>query len=156
MRTNQTIHSSCLLHPLFLYQCWLNRQSHSKNRSTTISKRPNLQIYKLLDTLCLLKSTDVYSCLLMSTIAPTKCRIFAEYFGKAPPHTHRSVSVRPSFTLRSSFVHPSFVLRSTFVRPSFVLRSTFVRASFGKREQTKTKRRNNKKTRNLKPQNLKP
>lgn len=116
----------------------------AKIRTTTTSRSPNLQIYKLLDTLCLLKSTDVYSCLLMSTIAPTRCRIFAEYFGKAPPHTHRSVSVRPSFILRSTFVHPSFVLRSGFVR-----------ASFGKRKQTKTKRRNNKKTKNLKPQNLK-
>ena len=88
----------------------------------------------------------------MSTIAPTRCRIFAEYFGKAPPHTHRSVSVRPSFTLRSTFVHPSFVLRSTFVRPSFGLRS----GSENKRRQNEEKRQNNKKSKNFKPQTLKP
>ena len=135
---------------VFLVQ--VNRQSHLKNRSTTTLKSSNLQIYKLLQTLCLLKSTDIYSCLLMSTITPTRCRIFAEYFGKAPPHTHRSVSVRPSFTLRSTFVHPSFVLRSTFVRPSFGLRS----GSENERRQNEDKRRNNKKSKNFKPQTLKP
>ena len=95
----------------------------SKKSATAKSENTNQLVYRLLQTLCLLMSTNVYSCLLMSTIALTRCRIFAEYFGKAPPHTHRSVSVRPSFTLRSTFVHPSFVLRSTFVRPSFGLRS---------------------------------
>ena len=101
-----------------------------KKSAPANTENTNLLVYRLLQTLCLLMSTNVYSCLLMSTIALTRCRIFAEYFGKAPPYTHRSVSVRPSFTLRSTFVHPSFVLRSTFVR-----------ASFGKRKQTKTKRR---------------
>ena len=95
----------------------------SKKSATAKSENTNLLVYRLLQTLCLLMSTNVYSCLLMSTIALTRCRIFAEYFGKAPPYTHRSVSVRPSFTLRSTFVHPSFVLRSTFVRASFGLRS---------------------------------
>ena len=95
----------------------------TKKSATAKPENFNPLVYRLLQTLCLLMSTNVYSCLLMSTIALTRCRIFAEYFGKAPPYTHRSVSVRPSFTLRSTFVHPSFVLRSTFVRPSFGLRS---------------------------------
>ena len=86
----------------------------------------------------------------MSTITPTRCRIFAEYFGKAPPYTHRSVSVRPSFTLRSSFVRPSFVLRSTFVRPSFGLRS----GSENKRRQNEDKATKQQKTKKLKT--LKP
>ena len=38
----------------------LQRQLAAKIRTTTTSRSPNLQIYKLLDTLCLLMSTDVY------------------------------------------------------------------------------------------------
>ena len=111
----------------------------AKTEKSATAKPENFNplVYRLLQTLCLLMSTNVYSCLLMSTIALTRCRIFAEYFGKAPPHTHRSVSVRPSFTLRSTFVRPSFILRSSFVRPSFGLRSGFVREARSNEGRTK-------------------
>ena len=110
----------------------------SKKSATAKSENTNLLVYRLLQTLCLLMSTNVYN---RPHEMSYLCRVF-----------RKGASAYTSLCLRSTFVHSSFDLRSSFVRPSFDLRSGFVREA--KTNEDKTKR-SDKTTKNQKTLNLK-